>query len=371
AVDEVYRQDESSKDLPLAPPDSSGTSVESTSEDDFDGATIRPESKPSIADGASTEVLRPRTAVLARLVSHAKLLSVAAAALVVLVSVYAFVHRGNRSTSPSMYRQVAVLPFQFLGAPEEEYLAAGMAATLSTRLSRLRGLTVKQTGFLADHSGAGRPGQVKDPLTVGRDLNVDAVLDGTLRQSADGLRLTTRLLRVKDGTCLWFGSFEVKPLTVMEVQDLICSHLSISLGLAVEDTNRGSLTNNGTRNAAAYEDYLRGLHFWDTRSNDGLKKAIEYFTTAIGQDADFAPAYAALADCYHMRAYYNFMTFREAYPLEKAAATRALELDETLAQAHTAMAEVLMSYEHDPEAGAKELRRALELDPSYATAHQR
>jgi DNA-binding winged helix-turn-helix (wHTH) protein/tetratricopeptide (TPR) repeat protein len=363
AVEEVYQQNEA-----LPSPTSRETSGKPA------GGT-RPELRLAISDGPSSgaggEARRRWRALLSRgragssRRKWATILVTFIAALV-LASTYLRVGRSRGDRAQEECRKIAVLPFRFMGAAEDEYLAFGIADGLATKLGTLHALTIKRVSFLAS-----RAGQPSDPLALGRELGVDGVLDGSLEQSPSGLRVTVRLLRVRDEKSLWVGSFDLKPLNVVDVQDSICRQLAGLLDLVRDGAAGQRVARNDTRNSAAYEAYLRGLYFWNKRTNEGLKKAIEYFMTAIAEDAGYAPAYAALADCYHLRAHYNFMTFAQAYPLEKANATRALELDETLAQAHMVMGAVLAAYEGDSEGGSRELRRAIELDPNYPTAHQR
>ena len=276
-----------------------------------------------------------------------------------------FIVGPRHMAQPDFHKGIAVLPFSFKGEPDNEYLAAGMIDGLASRLDMLPGLVVKRGG------SAAKAGAAPDALTAGRQLDVAAVVEGALEQSEEGFHLSARLTRAVDGKLLWAGDFNVKPAAVISAQDLICERLADVMGWPDDPDRRLALTEHGTKNPMAYEAYLRGLYFWNKRSEEGLRKAIEYLTTAIAEDGHYARAYAKLADCYHLRAYYNFMTFAEAYPLQKAAATKAVELDETLAEGHMVLSEVLGTYEHNPDGARKELQRALELDPNNATVHQR
>jgi DNA-binding winged helix-turn-helix (wHTH) protein/tetratricopeptide (TPR) repeat protein/TolB-like protein len=366
SVDEIYARDTRSVNPSPAAGDGK-VPIEPIGVPDAESPAARSIGPPSAyaKEPAPTSAMTGWLRVVA--MSRPKLIA-AVAVVAVLASAYLFVHRRKHSGAQDVCRVIAVLPFRSEGGPVDEALAAGMADALTTRLSGLRDLTVKQTSVLA----SARPREVAtDPLAAGRDLGVEAVLDGTLRQSVTGLHLTTRLLRVRDGEPIWTGRFDATPATVMDVQDSICRQLAAVLGLPPRGNDERNRTNNGTRNPAAYESYLRGLYFWNKRTNESLKKAIEYFTSAIGEDAGYAAAYATLADCYYLRAHYNYMSFDEAFPLQKAAATRALELDQNLAQAHMEMAQVISTYEHEPGNAARELQRAVELDPNYPTAHQR
>lgn len=263
------------------------------------------------------------------------------------------------------YRKIAVLPFQFEGLPDDGYLASGISSAVIARLSIFSNLVVQPTSL-----GSSVPGQGFDCVAEGRKLGVDAVVDGTIEQSGNGLRLTTHLIRVQDGKILWVGAFDVTAANSVNVRDLICDDLSKVLGGPSSGHDNDPVRADGRR-ATAYVAYSRGLYFWNTRTNEGLRKAVDYFNAAIAINPNYARAYAALADCYYLRAHYNYISFGEAYPAEEEATRQALRLDDKLAQAHMEMAMVLNQYKGDRKGAELEFKRALELDPNCGTAHQR
>jgi DNA-binding winged helix-turn-helix (wHTH) protein/TolB-like protein/Flp pilus assembly protein TadD len=269
----------------------------------------------------------------------------------------------------SIPRRVAVLPFKPLGAESaDELLGLGMADATIIKLSNLQQLPVLPTSAVFKYTGRDH-----DPLAAGRELGVDAVLDGTVQHSGDRVRVTVQLISLREGRTLWSAKFDEQFTNIFAVQDSISEQVALALALQLTVDERKQLTKRYTENTEAYQSYLMGLYFWNKRTKDGLHKAIEYFQQAIDRDANYALAYAGLADSYHLIVYYGYETppATESYKKAKTAATRALELDERLAEAHTAMAMIQANYERDSVASENSLKRALALNPSYATAHQR
>jgi DNA-binding winged helix-turn-helix (wHTH) protein/TolB-like protein/Flp pilus assembly protein TadD len=269
----------------------------------------------------------------------------------------------------SLAGRVAVLPFKPLGAESaDELLGLGMADATIIKLSNLQQLPVLPTSAVFKYTG-----REHDPMAAGRELGVDAVLDGTVQHAGDRVRVTVQLISLREGRTLWSAKFDEQFTNIFAVQDSISEQVAEALALHLTPDTRKHLTKRYTENTEAYQSYLLGLYFWNKRTKDGLNKAIEYFQQAIEKDANYALAYAGLADSYHLIVYYGYETppAAEVYKKAQAAATRALELDERLAEAHTAMAMIQENYERDSVASEKSLKRALALNPSYATAHQR
>lgn len=265
--------------------------------------------------------------------------------------------------------RVAVLPFKPLGAESgDELLGLGMADATIIKLSNLQQLPVLPTSAVFKYTG-----REHDPLAAGRELGVDAVLDGTVQHAGDRVRVTVQLISLREGRTLWSAKFDEQFTNIFAVQDSISEQVAQALALQLTADERKRLTKRYTENTQAYQSYLMGLYFWNKRTKDGLHEAIDYFQQAIEMDANYALAYAGLADSYHLIVYYGYEPppATEAYKRAKAAAARALELDEGLAEAHTAMAMIQANYEKDAAASEKSLKRALALNPSYATAHQR
>ncbi|MGB7921884.1 MAG: winged helix-turn-helix domain-containing protein [Pyrinomonadaceae bacterium] len=295
---------------------------------------------------------------------------------VVLACVAAFLYiwrlkaaKPAASAEGSMPGSMAVLPFKPLGAESsDELLGLGMADATIIKLSNLQQLPVLPTSAVFKYTG-----REHDPLAAGRELGVDAVLDGTVQHAGDRVRVTVQLISLRDGRTLWSAKFDEQFTNIFAVQDSISEQVAQALALQLTADERKQLTKRYTENTEAYQSYLMGLYFWNKRTKDGLNKAIDYFQQAIERDANYALAYAGLADSYHLIVYYGYETppATESYKKAKAAAAKALELDERLAEAHTAMAMIQANYDKDAAASEKSLKRALALNPSYATAHQR
>jgi TolB-like protein/DNA-binding winged helix-turn-helix (wHTH) protein len=256
-------------------------------------------------------------------------------------------------------RSIAVLPFKSLNADEgDDYLGLGMADTLITKLSRLRQVIVRSTGAVRRYGGG-----EQDPVAAGRELKVEAVLEGSIQRSGERLRLTVRLVRVSDGESLWADIFAADFKDVFRVQDSVSERVAAALALTLSGEERQQLTKRYTDSTEAYQLYLKGRYYWNRRSPAAIKKGVEYFGQAIALDTDYALAYAGLADSY-------VMLGKDWHAQAKAAAARALELDEQLAEAHTSLALLAMRSEWNWAVAEKELLRALELNPNYATANQ-
>ena len=263
-------------------------------------------------------------------------------------------------------RSIAVLPFEPLtGNPDDAYLGLGLADALITRLSNLRRLTVRPTSAVRRYLGVAR-----DPAVVGRALQVEAVLDGTLQRSGDGLRITVQLVGAREAAPLWAAKFDARAADLFALEDSISQELTEELRLRLSRQERDRLSRNPTPDPEAYDAHLRGRYFWNRRTLDGLEKAISSFRRAIDLDPDFALAHAGLADCYVLLPLYGAFAPREVFPEAIAAAERALALDDSLAEAHTSLAYARFLYERRWAAAERGFRRAIDLNPGYPTAHQ-
>jgi TolB-like protein/DNA-binding winged helix-turn-helix (wHTH) protein/Tfp pilus assembly protein PilF len=281
-----------------------------------------------------------------------------AALLVVAIWLTQFRGRGQAIDS------VAVLPFVNASSdPDTEYLNDGIAETLIGQLSQIPRLKVMARSTVVRYKGSDI-----DPQKVGRDLNVRAVLTGKVSQRGETLTISMELIDVRDGSELWGGRYNRKLTDILDVQEDIAREVTDRLRLRLAGEEEKRLTAHVTQNAEAYEFYLKGRYHWNKRTPDGIQKAIESFQQAIEKDPNYALAYAGLADCYHVPA--NPLPPREKMPLARAAATKALQLDDTLVEAHTTLARVFFAYDWDWPAAEKEFKRAIELNPRYAPAHQ-
>jgi TolB-like protein/Tfp pilus assembly protein PilF len=260
---------------------------------------------------------------------------------------------------------VAVLPFHSLTGPEDEYLGLGMADTLITRLGSTRTVIVRSTGAVRRYLG-----KDVDPVATGRELGVDAVLEGSIQSAAGRLRGTMRLLRVRDGATLWSESFDERAGDIFSLQDSISERVSGALALRLTEAQRTLLTRHDTEDVEAYHLYLKGRFFWNKRTREGFRRGLALFEQAVERDPAYARAHTGLADSYIGLAYYEYDRPHDAMPRAKAAALRALAIAPTLAEAHASLAHIKGNYEWDWAAAEQEWRRAISLDPDYATAHQ-
>jgi TolB-like protein/DNA-binding winged helix-turn-helix (wHTH) protein/Tfp pilus assembly protein PilF len=273
---------------------------------------------------------------------------------------YAF--RSQPVQSP---KTLAVLPFEPLNQSDrDEYLELGMADALITKLSRSGRLIVRPTSAIRKYMDAN-----SDPLEAGRALQVEAVLDGSIQRFGDRLRVSIRLLRVRDGASLWSESYDTKFTDVFQVQDSVSERVGDALALQLSGLEKASLRKRDTTNPLAYELYMRGIFFWNKRTEDGLRKAVSYFEQAIALDPNYALAYAGLVAALNPMGYRGYASPQEIHPRMRTAATRAVTLDPTLPEAHVALAATLAFHEWNWAEGEKEFQRALELNPNLSLAH--
>jgi TolB-like protein/Tfp pilus assembly protein PilF len=263
-------------------------------------------------------------------------------------------------------RSIAVLPFKLLGAGEnDKYLTMGFADVLITRLGSLNRIVLRPTSAVFKYTDA-----EQDALAAGKELKVDAVLEGSIQKAGGRLRVTARLLRVRDGESMWAETFNGRLADPFAVQDEMSERLAVALALNPAEDEKRLLTRRYTESIEAYQAYARGRYLWNKRDPGSFKKAIEYFEEAIKIDGDYALAYAGLADCYSLLVSYLMIPQNDGFPKARVAAQRALEIDDTLTEAHTSLAKILQLYDWNWEEAEKEFRRAIELNPNYATAHQ-
>jgi TolB-like protein/Tfp pilus assembly protein PilF len=260
---------------------------------------------------------------------------------------------------PGSADSLAVLPFASAGGVENaEYLGEGIAEYLTNRLAQLPKLRVAARTLAFRFKGS-----QADPQRAGRDLHVGTVLTGRVVERGGALNIEAELIRVEDGSRIWGARYDRGVADLVAVQEEIAGEVSGKLRQTVA-------AKHFTPNAEAYELYLKGRYYWNRRTEQTLRRAAEYFQKAIEKDPGYAMAYAGLADCYALYTTYSIESAREAAPKAKAAATRALEIDDSLASAHASLGRVKMQYDWDWDGSEREMRRAIELDPNYATAHQ-
>jgi TolB-like protein/DNA-binding winged helix-turn-helix (wHTH) protein/thioredoxin-like negative regulator of GroEL len=285
--------------------------------------------------------------------------------LISIIGVYSVIR--NRSVSePLRPGSIAVLPFKVIGANEEnDLLGLGMADALIMRLSQLDQTRVLPTSSVFKYSA-----RDKDALAIGRDLGVDAVIDGTLQRHGDRVRITAQLIRLSDGKTMWSGTFDEKHGDIFVLQDSISGQL---VSLVAPSLSPRIPVNRSTQNPEAYEAYINGLYFWSRRNKENLIRATAYLKEAVQKDPNFAPAHALLADCYYLSAHIRggeVLVAPEVLVLAEAAAKTALELDQNLAEAHAVRASLLACTE-DLSAADHEFQLAMRLNPNLAVARLR
>lgn len=258
---------------------------------------------------------------------------------------------------------IAVLPFSELGVEgRESVLGLGMADTVISRLGSLDKIEVRPTSAIRRYAE-----HLVDPIQTGRELNVEAVLTGNIQRLNGQARVTAQLLRVGDGKTLWSVALDEDTAGLFALQDELTEQLTTALRLPLTEQQRRQLRKRETENLAAYNLYLKGRLFWNRRSPAWIRKAIESFEAAIQADPNYALAYSGLADCYSLVV--SGLPPLERMPKAKTAAQKALQIDDSLAEAHASLAFIKYKFDWDWSGAEEEFRRAIELNPNYATAH--
>ena len=274
----------------------------------------------------------------------------------------------GQSSQPAPIRSLAVLPLRNLtDDPSNEYFSDGVTESLINSLSNVDSLKVISRGSVFRFKG-----QQVDPREVGKQLNVAAVLEGSVRRDENSVRVAVRLVSAEDGRVLWASeTYERTLRDIFALQDEIARQVATGLRFKLSGEDMQQLTRRYTDNVEAYQLYLKGRFFWNKRTPEGLRKGIEYFEQAIRNDPNYALAYAGLADSYALLDLYNGgRQIKYLFPQAKAAAQKALEIDSSLAEAHTSLAYVKYYYDWDWSGAEAEFKRAIQLNPNYATAHQ-
>jgi TolB-like protein len=313
---------------------------------------VAPAHTKSSAEYLVSEIKRHRTSVAAVL---------AILFIVIAGMVYATFVGGGKAID-----SVAVLPFTNAGAdPNTDYLSDGMTESIIYSLSQLPSLKVMSRSSVFRYKG-----KDTDPQAVGRELGVRAVMTGRVNQRGDNLSVSAELVDARDNRLLWGQQYNRKLSDIFTVQEEIAKEISEKLRVRLTGEEKKQLTKRYTENTEAYQLYLKGLYYWNKRAAEGYKKAVELFEQAIEKDPSYALAYAGLADCYNVLSSYGISSPKESFPKARAAATRALEIDEGLAEAHTSLAFLRYWYDWNWLGAEDEFKKALELNPNYVTAHQ-
>jgi TolB-like protein/DNA-binding winged helix-turn-helix (wHTH) protein len=300
-----------------------------------------------------------------------RILLVAAVVSVVAGAAYVVGRRsGPRNSLPPGRVMLAVLPFQNLsGDPQQEYLSDGLTEEMITQLGRMNS---ERLGVIARTSTMQYRNTPKSVDQIGRELGVSFILEGSVRRTGDHVRISAQLIQVKDQTHLWAENYDRDLRDVLALQSDVARAIAHEIAVNLTPQQQNRLASARPVDREAYDLYLKGRYFWNKRSEDGFTKAIEYFQQAIAQDANYAQAYAGLADAYALLGSMPNAEIprKAAMPLARAAALKALQIDESLAEAHTSLAFVRMHYDWNWPGAEKEFQRAIELNPDYATAQQ-
>ena len=260
---------------------------------------------------------------------------------------------------------IAVLPFvNRSNAADTEYLSDGLAESLIYRLSQLPNLKVSPTSSVMRYKG-----KEADVKTIAADLGVSAVMTGRIAQRGDNLTISVELVDVRNNKLLWGEQYDRKMSDLLATQREIASTIAEKLQMKLSGTDDKGITKRYTNDNEAYQLYLKGRFYWNKRTGEGIKKAIELLTAATQKDPNFALAYAALADCYVINSNYTGARPADTMPQAKAYAKKSIELDGTLAEPHAPLAMATWYFDWDKDGAEREFKKAIELNPNYPTAH--
>jgi TolB-like protein/DNA-binding winged helix-turn-helix (wHTH) protein/Tfp pilus assembly protein PilF len=303
--------------------------------------------------------------------STRRLLILAIVVVICAAAIVAYwVGRDGPTTQSGRKFTLAVLPFDNLsGDPEQEYLSDGLTEEMITQLGRLEPHRLR---VLARSSTWKYKRADRDIGRLRRELGADYVLEGSLRRAGERVRITAQLVQAVDQSQVWADTYERDLRDVLFVQREVAEAVARTIAVTLTPDARTQLAHARPIHAEAYQDYLRGRFFWNRRTEPALRQALGYFQKAIAADPGYAPAYSGLADSYSSLGAASIvggLPPRQAMPEAKAAALKALQIDTTLAEAHTSLAMVQLLYDWDFAASESEFRRAIELDPNYTAAH--
>jgi len=292
---------------------------------------------------------------------------ISAFVLLALIAAFAAwkLHSWNRL--PSAIHSLAVLPLESLSNDaSQDYFADGMTDELISDLGQIRALRVISRTSVMAYKHARKP-----LPQIARELNVDAIVEGTVLRSGDQVRITAQLIEAAADKHLWSQSYQGELKDTLALQNQVARAIADQIRVNLNPQEQAALKIAKVVNPAAYESYLKGRYFWNKRTPGSLKVALAYFNQAIDEDPTYAQGYSGLADTYALLGdwQYAVMTPKEAFPKAKAAAIKALELDNTLSEAHNSLAFCFDAFDWDFDAAGKEFQRSIELNPGYATAH--
>jgi serine/threonine protein kinase/Tfp pilus assembly protein PilF len=302
--------------------------------------------------------IRPRRVTFVAALIRKKLFipSVVVAIVIIAVIIWQLLPEAPSKTS------IAVLPLEDISPKkDQEYYCNGLAEDLITRLNKIDALKVP--GRTSSFSFKGRGSSLRE---IGEKLKVDNILEGSLRKVGNKLHVTVRLIKAADGYPIWSDEYQRDAKDIFDLKDEICLAIIDKLKLKLLRGEMEKLVKRHTENLEAYNLYLKGRYFWNKRHEGGLQKGLESFNQAIKKDSSYAPAHAGVADSLSMLGVYGLLPAKEVFPEAKAAALKAIEIDDMLAEAYSSLGWINMLYDWDWAAAEKALKRALEIDPNYA-----
>ena len=323
-------------------------------------ATVVPSSPSTRASSAEFIVNEIKRHKFATLIVIVLVLVVGSA---VAFGIRSYLHAGSTEVA---VESIAVIPFVNQNRdPAADWISDGLTESIINNLTQLPNLKV-----IARSSVFRYKGREDDPLSIGRELGVRAVLTGRMTQRGDMVLISTELVDIRDNKQLWGEQYERKISDMLSVQREIAREITNNLRPTLSGVDRSRMEKQYTANPEAYQLYLKGRFYWNKRTPSDFKKSIAYFEQAIAKDPNYALAYSGLADSYTLLAVYSNESPREMMPKAKQAALKALEFDDKLAEAHASYGQIMVYYDFEFETAEKQYRQALQLNPNYATAHQ-
>jgi serine/threonine protein kinase/Tfp pilus assembly protein PilF len=302
--------------------------------------------------------------------SWKKIIPIAAIILIMIgIGFYYVMRKEKAAVSPAQAEwknSIAVLPFANLSSQEEqEYFCEGLAEALINALTNIKGLRV-----VARTSAFSFKGRDVDVREIGKKLNVQTVLEGSVQQAGNRLRISAQLINVEDGYHLWSERYDRETTDVFAIQDDISQAIVTALKIKLGVEEKAALVKRYTNDIEAYNLYLKGRYYWNKRTAEGMNRSIEYFKQTIEINPTYALAYTGLAEAYIVLGEWSIYPPKEVFPKARTAALKALEIDDELAEAHSALAMIKRDYDWDWSGAEREFKRAIELNPNYPTAHQ-
>jgi TolB-like protein/class 3 adenylate cyclase/Tfp pilus assembly protein PilF len=273
----------------------------------------------------------------------------------------------QRSDDEKLKQRIAVLPLANISAdPSDEYVADGLTEELISTLSKITAFRVIARTSVMRY----KKNTAKTIAVIGAELGVAAVIEGSVRKAANKLRVSAHLVDVKSEERLWSRDYDREIDDIFAIQTDIAKKIAESLKVRILRAEKNALEKESTKIPEAYNEYLNGRYYWNQRTEEGLKKSIEHYEKALAKDSHFALAHTGISDSYAQLAWFEFVSPNDAFPKARAHAEKALMLDNQLAEAHTSLGLVMFQYDRNWAGAEKEFRKALELNPNYAPAHQ-